>query len=174
MAHSQLTATPDRLFARLDELGIAYRTVTHSAVFTVEEAKTHRGAIEGGHTKNLFLKDKQDRLFLAVTLEDCPVDLKALGPLIGAGRLSFATPELLRLHLGVEPGSVTPFALINDRDARVVPVLDRAMLDVALLNFHPLVNTATTAISSEGLVRFIEACGHKPLILRFPRAVRAV
>jgi Ala-tRNA(Pro) deacylase len=167
-------ATPEQLFARLDELKIAHRTITHAPVFTVDEAKAHRGAIEGGHTKNLFLKDKQDRLFLGVTLEDCAVDLKALSPLIGAGRLSFASPDLLRTYLGVEPGSVTPFALINDRGTRVTPVLDQAMLDIAQLNFHPLVNTATTAISSADLVRFVKSCGHTPLILRFPRRPAAV
>jgi Ala-tRNA(Pro) deacylase len=164
-----MTATPEQLFARLDEIGIPHRTVAHAAVFTVEEAKAHRGEIEGGHTKNLFLKDKKDRLFLAVTLEDVPVDLKALSPMVASGRLSFAAPDLLRGHLGVEPGSVTPFALINDRDHSVTPLLDEAMLEFATLSFHPLVNTATTTIASADLVRFVKACGHNPLILRFPR-----
>lgn len=163
-------ATPDQLFAELDRLSIAHATITHPPVFTVEEAKALRGKIEGGHTKNLFLKDKHDRLFLAVTLEDVPVDLKALGPLIGArGRLSFAAAELLRAHLGVEPGSVTPFALINDKAQTVTPALDEAMLALATLNFHPLENTMTTAISNEALVRFVAAQGHKALTLRFPR-----
>ncbi len=162
-------ATPADLFAELDRLAIAHPTIVHPPVFTVEEAKAVRGKIEGGHTKNLFLKDKQDHLFLAVTLEDVPVDLKALCPLIGAGRLSFASPDLLREHLGVEPGSVTPFALINDRAHRVTPVLDEAILDLPRLNFHPLENTATTAISSNDLRRFVEAQGHAPLTLRFPR-----
>lgn len=163
-------ATPEQLFAALDRLGLAYRTITHPPVFTVEEAKALRGKIEGGHTKNLFLKDKSDRLFLGVTLEDVPVDLKALGPLIGArGRLSFASPELLRAHLGVEPGSVTPLSLINDRGQSVTAVFDQTMLDVPLLNFHPLVNTATTAISSADLLAFAADCGHRPLTLRFPR-----
>jgi Ala-tRNA(Pro) deacylase len=164
-----MIATPQALFARLDELKIDHTTVIHAPVFTVEEAKAHRGAIAGGHTKNLFLKDKKDRLFLGVTLEDCAVDLKALGPLIGSDRLSFASPELLRKHLSVEPGSVTPFSLINDLDVTVRPVFDEAMLDEAVLNFHPLVNTATTSISSADLLRFACACGHEPLILRFPR-----
>jgi len=162
--------TPKQLFAELDRLAIAHRTITHPPVFTVEEAKALRGAIEGGHTKNLFLKDKHDRLFLAVTLEDVAVDLKALGPLIGAkGRLSFASADLLRAHLGIEPGAVTPFALINDRAHAVTPVLDEAMLETTPLNFHPLENTATTAIASEALLRFIAAQGHQSLTLRFPR-----
>ena len=158
------------LLAELDRLGIAQRTITHPPVFTVEEAKQLRGKIEGGHTKNLFLKDKSDRLFLAVTLEDVPVDLKALGPLAGArGRLSFASADLLREHLGVEPGSVTPFALFNNRTRSVTPVLDEAMLAVNPLNFHPLENTATTAISSDHLLKFVAAQGHVALTLRFPR-----
>lgn len=164
-----MTASMQTLFARLDELDIAHRTVAHAPVFTVEEAKSHRGAIEGGHTKNLFLKDKKGRLFLGVTLEDCAVDLKALAPLIGSDRLSFAVPDLLRQHLGVEPGSVTPFSLINDLQITVTPVFDQTMLERPMLNFHPLVNTATTAISSDSLLRFARACGHEPLILRFPR-----
>lgn len=162
--------SPTALFAELDRLGLAHATITHPPVFTVEEAKQLRGKIDGGHTKNLFLKDKKDRLFLAVTLEDVPVDLTALGPLIGArGRLSFASADLLREHLGVEPGSVTPFALFNDRTHSVTPVLDEAMLAVNPLNFHPLENTATTAISSADLLKFVAACGHEPRTLRFPR-----
>jgi Ala-tRNA(Pro) deacylase len=165
-----MKSTPNDLLAELDRLGIAHRTITHPPVFTVEEAKQLRGKIEGGHTKNLFLKDKKDRLFLAVTLEDVPVDLNALGPLIGArGRLSFASAELLREHLGVEPGSVTPFALFNNRTLTVTPVLDEAMLAADPLNFHPLENTATTAISSADLMKFVGAQGHQALTLRFPR-----
>lgn len=167
-----MTATPATerdLFARLDALGIAHATVRHAPVFTVEEARAHRGEIAGAHTKNLFLKDRQDRLFLGVTLEDAAVDLKALSPLIGAGRLSFAPAELLRRHLGVEPGAVTPFALINDLEHAVTPVLDETMLRHETLNFHPLANEATTTISSADLQRFVAACGHRALIVRFPR-----
>jgi Ala-tRNA(Pro) deacylase len=105
-----------------------------------------------------------------VTLEDVPVDLKALGTLLAAsGRLSFASPQALREHLGVEPGSVTPFSLINDRDRRVLPVFDTRMLGVSPLNFHPLANTATTAISSADLLKFVRALGFKPTCLSFPR-----
>jgi Ala-tRNA(Pro) deacylase len=165
-----MKSTQNDLLAELDRLGIAHATITHPPVFTVEEAKQLRGKIDGGHTKNLFMKDKKDRLFLAVTLEDVPVDLKALGPLIGArGRLSFASADLLREHLGVEPGSVTPFALFNNRTHSVTPVLDETMLEVDPLNFHPLENTATTAISSGDLLKFVAARGHKALTLRFPR-----
>ncbi len=160
------------LLADLDRLGITHATITHPPVFTVEDAKLLRGKIEGGHTKNLFLKDKKDQLFLAVTLEDVPVDLKALGPMIGArGRLSFASADLLREHLGVEPGPVTPFGLFNNRTLTVTAVFDETMLMANPLNFHPLENTATTAISSADLMKFAAACGHKPLTLRFPRRV---
>jgi Ala-tRNA(Pro) deacylase len=163
-------ATRDQLFAELDRLEIRHATITHPPVFTVEEAKQIRGKIEGGHTKNLFLKDKKDRLFLAVTLEDVPVDLKVLGQLLGtSGRLSFASPELLRAHLGVEPGSVTPLSVINDTQHMVTPVLDETMLAVTPLNFHPLENTATTAISSADLLKFVAAQGHTAVLLRFPR-----
>jgi Ala-tRNA(Pro) deacylase len=164
-----MATTPETLFARLGELKIAHSTMTHAPVFTVVEARAHRGAIAGGHTRNLFLKDRKGRLFLAVTLEDCAVDLKALAPLIGCDRLSFAAPELLRKYLDVEPGSVTPFSLINDPGASVTPIFDQDMLDMPVLNFHPLANTATTAISSTDLLRFARACGHEPIILRFPR-----
>ena len=167
-------ATPNQLFAELDRIAIAHATITHPPVFTVDEAKVLRGTIEGSHTKNLFLTNKQGRLFLAVTLEDVSVDLKALGPLIGAGRLSFGAPELLRRHLGVEPGSVTPFALINDPTHHVTPVFDQAMLDRERLNFHPLVNTATTGIATRDLLKFAAAQGHSPLILRFPSRLVAV
>jgi Ala-tRNA(Pro) deacylase len=165
-----MRSIPQDLFAELDRLGLRHKTITHPPVFTVEEAKQLRGKIDGGHTKNLFLKDKKDQLFLGVTLEDVAVDLKALAPLIGArSRLSFASADLLREHLGVEPGSVTPFALFNNRTLTVTPVLDEAMLAAHPLNFHPLENTATTAISSADLLKFVAACGHKALILRFPR-----
>jgi Ala-tRNA(Pro) deacylase len=162
--------TRDQLFAELDRLGISHRTITHPPVFTVEEAKQVRGRIEGGHTKNLFVKDKKDRMFLAVTLEDVPVDLKELGQMLGAsGRLSFASPERLREYLGVEPGSVTPLSIINDVGHHVTPVFDETMLAVNPLNFHPLENTATTAISGADLLKFVAAQGHAPVLLRFPR-----
>jgi Ala-tRNA(Pro) deacylase len=163
-------ASQEELLAELSRLGIASQTVQHPPVFTVDEARTWRGDISGGHTKNLFLTDRKGRLFLAVTLEDVQVDLKALSTAVGInGRFSFATAELLRQHLGVEPGSVTPFALINDRQKAVTALFDECMLEVELLNFHPLANTATTGISSADLLKFAEAQGHKPLRLRFPQ-----
>src|SRR6478609_1778293 len=121
--------SPQQLFDRLDALGLAHRTVEHEPVFTVEQAKQHRGTLPGHHIKNLFLRNKKEAMWLVVALEDRAIDLKRLGDVLGAGRLSFGSPERLRRHLGVEPGSVTPFALINDPDRQVTLVLDRALQD---------------------------------------------
>jgi Ala-tRNA(Pro) deacylase len=160
-----MPASPVDLFACLDRLGIAHATVTHPAVFTVEEARTLRGKIPGGHTKNLFLKDKRGALFLVVAPEDAVVELKTLHQKLGAGRFSFGSADLLREVLGVEPGSVTPFGTINDEAGRVQVVLDAGMMRHARLNYHPLVNTMTTTIARDDLVRFLEATGHTPRIL---------
>jgi Ala-tRNA(Pro) deacylase len=160
-----MPASPDELFAYLDNLGIAHQTVTHPPVFTVEDARTLRGKVAGGHTKNLFLRDRKGALFLVVAPEDASIELKSLHRLLGAsGRFSFGSAELLRETLGVEPGSVTPFAAINDKAGRVTVILDAAMMANAMLNFHPLANTATTAISRDGLLKFLEATGHQPRI----------
>ena len=157
--------SPDQLFAYLDSLGIAHQTVQHAPVFSVEEARTLRGTIAGGHTKNLFLRDKKGALFLVVAPEDAVIELKSLHRRLGAsGRFSFASAELMRETLGVEPGSVTPFAVINDRTGRVTVVLDAAMMMQQTLNFHPLANTGTTTVSREGLLKFLEATGHLPRI----------
>jgi Ala-tRNA(Pro) deacylase len=139
--------------------------VQHAAVFTVEEARALRGKVAGGHSKNLFLRDKKDALFLVVAPEDAAIELKSLHRLLGAsGRFSFGSADAMREILGVEPGSVTPFAAINDKDGRVTVVLDATMMREPALNFHPLVNTGTTTISREGLLKFLEATGHPPRI----------
>jgi Ala-tRNA(Pro) deacylase len=160
-----MPATPEELFAFLDRLGIAHQTVSHPALFTVEQSRELRGAIPGGHTKNLFLKDKRDAIFLVVALEDAAIDLKSLHRRLDAGRFSFGSAELLREVWGVEPGAVTPFGAINDTAGRVRVVLDEAMMRHETLNYHPLVNTMTTAISRDGLVRFLQATGHEPRIV---------
>ena len=167
MADQQLPipATRDDLFARLAFLGIATATRDHTSVFTVEEARAMRGEIPGAHCKNLFLKDKNGRLWLVVCLEDSRVDLKSLPAKIGSGRLSFGKPEHLRRILGVDPGSVTPFALINAEPGSVSIILEEAMMRHDLLNYHPLQNSATTTISSADLLKFIRACGHDPRVL---------
>ncbi len=160
-----MPASQAELFARLDELGIAHRTHRHAPVFTVEESRRLRGALPGGHCKSLFFKDKKGALWLLVTLEDRALDLKRLHQRLGAARLSFGSPELLWEVLGVRPGAVTPFALINDARQRVNVVLDEAMLSHDPLNYHPLENDATTAISPAGLLAFIGACGHRPTVV---------
>ena len=137
----------------------------HLPLFTVEDSRRLRGEIPGGHTKNLFLVDRKGAIFLVVAREDAEVDLKRLHLRLGCGRLSFGKPELLEQVLGIKPGAVTPFALINDEQGRVSVVLDEAMLREPLLNYHPLVNTATTAIRADDLVRFLRATGHEPRVL---------
>ena len=161
-----MAATPDALFALLDRLGIAHKTVTHPPLFTVEQSRALRGQIPGGHTKNLFLRDKSNALFLVVAEEDAAIELKSLHRRLGAGRFSFGSANLLNEVLGVEPGSVTPFGVMNDVDNRLTVVLDRPLLDHATINCHPLVNTMTTAVGRDDLIRFLEAVGHKPRIER--------
>jgi Ala-tRNA(Pro) deacylase len=166
-----MPVTPAELFAFLDRLGIAHRTVTHAPLFTVEQSQALRGMIPGGHTKNLFLKDKKDALFLVVAAEDAVIDLKSLHRLLGAsGRLSFGAADLLREALGVEPGAVTPFGAINDTSRRVSIVLDAAMMTHETLNYHPLDNTMTTSIGRDDLVKFLEATGHAPRIVAVAQA----
>ena len=159
-----MPATPDDLFAFLDRLAIPHKTATHSALFTVEQSQALRGTIPGGHTKNLFLKDKKDAVFLVVVPEDAKVDLKTLHHRLGAGRFSFGSAELMRELLGVEPGAVTVFGVINDTTHRVNVVLDTSLMANAVINCHPLVNTMTTSIAREDLLRFLEATGHKPRV----------
>ena len=161
-----LSAT--ELFARLDVLGIAHKTQSHAPVFTVEEAKALRGEIAGGHTKNLFLKDKKGGLWLVVAREHLAIDLTALSKQLGVPRFSFGAAELLVEALGVQPGSVTPFSAINDCANRVTVVLDEGMLALDPLNFHPLRNDRTTAISPNDLLRFLRDTGHEPVILKLP------
>ncbi|MBI3675125.1 MAG: prolyl-tRNA synthetase associated domain-containing protein [Proteobacteria bacterium] len=156
------------LNAQLDALGISTRTFSHAPVFTVEEAKALRGTIVGGHTKNLFLKDKKDGLWLVVAREKVRIDLNALAKLLGSPRFSFGSPELLIATLGIPPGSVTPFALMNDREGKVRVVLDEGMLALAPLNFHPLRNDRTTAISPADLLAFIRSTNHEPQIVKLP------
>jgi Ala-tRNA(Pro) deacylase len=160
-----MASQPQELFAFLDKLGIAYRTIEHPALFTVEQSQALRGKIAGGHTKNLFLKDKKGALFLLTALEDAAIELKSLHRLLGAsGRFSFGSPELLRATLGVEPGAVTPLAVINDPAGRVSIALDAELVRHDVINCHPLVNTMTLSMAAADLLRFLEATGHRPRI----------
>lgn len=159
---------PQQLFERLDQLGIAHVSVEHPPVFTVEEAKALRGDLPGRHIKNLFLRNKKGEMWLVVALEDRAIDLKRLGEGLGGGRLSFGSAERLKQYLGVEPGAVTPLALINDSTRCVRLALDRAVVDGAPVNVHPLVNTMTTTMEPAALLRFFAATGHEPHWLDFP------
>jgi len=164
-----MPASPEDLFAFLDDLGIETTTVTHPPLHTVEESKALRGDLPGAHIKNLFLKDKKSRLFLLTCLENRTVNMKTLDKTIGSARLSFGKPDLLWETLGVRPGAVTPFSLINDRDTnkKVTFAMDAALKESDLIHAHPLHNEATTAISSEGLTKFLDACGHTPVLVNF-------
>ena len=159
--------TPDQLFAALDALGIKHSTIKHPPLFTVEQSRALRGQIPGGHTKNLFLRDKKHALYLVVAEEDAEIDLKSLHRLLGAGgRFSFGSADLLREVWGVEPGAVTPFGAINDDGGRVAVVLDAALMEHDTLNFHPLINVMTTTIRRDDLVKFLRSTGHAPRIER--------
>jgi Ala-tRNA(Pro) deacylase len=155
------------LFALLDAEGIAHATTDHPAVFTVGEGEAIKAAMPGGHTKNLFLKDAKGQLWLISALGETVIDLKKLHHVIGSGRLSFGSPELMVETLGVTPGSVTAFGLINDTGRRVRFVLDAALAAADPVNFHPLTNTATTAVSQAGLRAFLAALGVTPMIVDF-------
>ena len=153
------------LMQRFELLAISVTTQDHVPVYTVDEARLAHGDIAGGHCKNLFCKDEKGVLWLIVALEDSRINLKTAPAKIGSRRLSFGKPDLLMEVLGVEPGSVTPFGLINDRENRVNVILDATMMALPILNFHPLRNDASTSISSGDLVKFIQSCGHTPKII---------
>jgi len=156
-----MPATDNDLYARLDSLGLSWRTKEHAPLHTVEESKSLRGRLPGGHVKNLFLRDKKKRLWLVVAEEDRLIDLKTFKKRIGTqGSLSFGSPDLLMEVLGVVPGSVTPFGLMNDTKRRVTVILDEELMDRDLINIHPLRNDATTTIKSIDLLTFIRDCGH--------------
>ena len=159
--------TEAELFAFLADLGISVSTVRHPPLYTVADSQSLRGEISGGHTKNLFLKDKKDNFFLVSVGEDAVVDLKQIHTIIGAAsRVSFGKPELLMELLGVIPGAVTVFGLINDTQRRVKVVLDQDLMAHDVINAHPLTNEATTSITSADLIRFVEATGHDAAILK--------
>jgi Ala-tRNA(Pro) deacylase len=158
--------SPADLFAALDRLGIAHSTVTHPPLFTVGQSQGLRGQIPGGHTKNLFLRDKKGALYLVTAEEDAAIELKSLHRRLGAsGRFSFGSADLLMETLGVVPGAVTPLAAINDSARRVTVVLDAALMEHAVINCHPLANTMTTSLARDDLVRFLQETGHPPRIV---------
>src|ERR1043165_3220313 len=161
-----MPTTPEELCAALDRLGIAHPTVSHPPLFTVEQSRSLRGSIAGGHTKNLFLRDKKGALFLVTALEDAAIELKSLHRRLDAtGRFSFGSADLMMETLGVTPGAVTPFGAINDTAQQVTVVLDAELMAHAVINAHPLTNTMTTSIARNDLVKFLESTGHPPRIV---------
>ena len=160
-----MTSSPEDLFAFLDQLGVEHSTITHPPIFTVEEGRDWHDKIPGLHCKNLFLKDKKDKLWLAVMPGDKRADLNKVDKRVGAARLSFGKPELLLEVMGLTPGSVTPFGLINDATRRVTVIVDGDLPKSEWVNFHPLHNAASTTLRSADLLRFIRALGYEPLIV---------
>ena len=160
-----MAATENDLFERFERLGIETQTQRHKPMFTVEDGIGIIDHMPGAHCKSLFLKDKKAALWLVVVLGETRLDMKTLQPKISSARLSFGRPELMQSVLGVEPGSVTPFAVINQTAADVQVVLDQAMLDHDILNYHPLTNDATTSIRSADLITFLHDCGHHPMVI---------
>ena len=156
------------VYERFSALGISWTTHAHAPVFTVEEARDLRGSLPGLHTKNLFLQDRKGRFWLVVAREELAIDLNALAKRIGAPRFSFGKTEDMIALLGIAPGAVNPFAVMNDRKARVTVVLDEALAAGGLVNFHPMRNDRTTAIAARDVVRFLEACGHAPMVVEMP------
>jgi Ala-tRNA(Pro) deacylase len=164
-------AAEAKLFSFLDELGIETTTVRHAPVFTVEEAQIARastGGMAGGHAKSLFIRDKKKRRALVMVEENTRVDLKSLAPKVALSRVSFGSSDSLKSMLGVIPGSVTPFALVNAQvakgsDPTITVALDKNLMAKSPLWFHPLHNAATTAISPDDLRTFIQACGYEPI-----------
>lgn len=160
-----MAVTREELFNRLEILGISTTTVEHEAVFTVAQSDALNQDLPGGHTKNLFLKDAKGRLYLVVAESHATINMKRFHKCIGSARLSFGKPELLEETLGVQPGSVTALSLINDTDGRVTVIFDEQLMAFDTINCHPLINTATTALSTEDLLKFMRDTGHEPRIM---------
>ncbi|ODT64179.1 MAG: DNA-binding protein [Phenylobacterium sp. SCN 69-14] len=159
--------TRSDLIAFFDAHAIAHETTDHPAVFGVGEGEGIKGGIPGAHTKNLFLKDAKGRLWLISAQDDTAIDLKRLHTVIGSARLSFGPAELMEQTLGVTPGSVTAFGLVNDVERRLTFVLDQRLAQAERVNFHPLTNTATTGVSREGFAAFLAALGVTPIVVDF-------
>lgn len=158
--------TQEELLSVLDKIGIEYTNHEHPAVYTVEEADLHHEGIDGVHSKNLFFKDRKKNLILIVTLSDKPIKIKEVEKKIDTKGLTFGKPELLAEVLGVIPGAVTPLAVINAKNHDLRVILDEEMMEHDLLNFHPIVNTATTTIRSKDLLKFMEHCNQGAEIIR--------
>lgn len=162
-----MPASKADLFALLDELGIVHNTKNHKPVFTVEESAEIKADMPGAHSKNLFLKDKGGNFFLICAESSTQIKINKLHPHLGCKRLSFGKAEYLLEHLGVTPGSVCLFSVMNDKDATVKLIIDKTLAEADVVNFHPLLNDATTAISATDMITFAKATGHDPVIMDF-------
>lgn len=160
-------ASADDVHARLTSLDIAFTTQSHEPMRTVEQSKQFRRGATGGFSKNLFLRNKKGRMWLVTVDEDRAVDLKQLGQQLGAGRVSFASPERLMRYLGVIPGAVTPLAVINDVDNHVTAVIDHSLSLCDPVHFHPCDNTMTTTLGWQALLTFMRDCNHDPVVMDF-------
>ncbi len=160
-----MPTSPEELLALLAGMGIQTETYEHEPIRTVAEGLHHKDFIPGTHCRNLFLRDKKKRMYLVTAANETAIDLKKLETLLGCARLSFGSEERLWQYLGVRPGSVCPFAVINDREHRVRVILDKAMMDSDLVNYHPLINDRSTCLTPSGLMRFFAHTGHDPEIL---------
>ena len=160
--------TSVQLYSCFKRLQINYKSFEHPAVYTVEQSKKKTGFLPGAHIKNLFLRDKKRNRWLVSALDNQIIELKLLRRFLGAtGSLSFGDAAMLKENLGVEPGSVTPFAVINDKRRAVKVVLDKNLLDYCKINAHPLQNNMTVAIASKDLLRFLKAYNHSPIVVDF-------
>ena len=167
MAAEALPTTPDDLFKLVQRLGIAYSLHHHPPIFTVADGEHLKAAIPGVHCRNLFLRDKKENHFLVVAGNDTKVDLKTLEGLLGCARLSFGSPERLWKVLGIRPGSVCPFTLINDPDHVVHVVLDKSMMEAEIVNYHPMDNAMTIGLTPDDLLKFIAHTGHSHRTVAF-------
>lgn len=165
-----MPTSPEVLLAKLDSLDIVYRLYHHEAVFTVAESDKVDAQIDGTHCRNLFLRDKKKKNYLLVLQNATDVDIKKLPAIIGSDRLSFGSSDRLWEHLGVRPGSVCPFAIMNDTDHQVKILLDRSMMETDIVNYHPLLNTMTIGLKPDDLVKFIETTGHEAHIINLSDA----
>ncbi len=160
-----LPTSPETLIENLKTLGLPHTVHEHDAVYTVAESKQIDAAIPGCHTRNMFLKDKKGAMFLITLRHDTLIDLKKLSDVLGSGRFSFGSPERLWENLGVRPGSVTPFAIVNDKNHVVTLVLEEAMMGEEIVNYHPLINTMTVGLTPQHLLRYLDSIGVSPRIV---------
>ena len=160
-----LPTSPEDLMKVLGDAGIDHSFHEHPPLRTVEDSKAFRGNMDGTHVKNLYLRDRKKKNFLVVAQEDRAIDLKSLPDMIGSDRLSFGSADRLFEFLGVRPGAVSPFTLINDTDHRITLALDASLMEAEMLFFHPLVNDLTLGVTPDGLRRFLAISGHDPMII---------